>query len=94
MRLDTLISPLLMKGQSIHHICVNHADEIMLNERSLYNYVDSAILTAKNIDLPRVVRMGRQKKKKDHFKVDKKSGVCQHFCVNPKSPSGTNPNNP
>jgi IS30 family transposase len=60
LRLDTLISPLLMKGQSLHHICVNHADEIMLNERSLYNYVDSGILTAKNLDMPRVVRMGRR----------------------------------
>lgn len=71
LRLDSLISPLLMKGQSLHHICANHADEIMLNERSLYNYVNDGIFTAKNIDMPRVVRMGRRKKKKDPFKVDK-----------------------
>lgn len=72
LRLDSLISPLLMKGQSLHHICANHADEIMLDERSLYNYVDAGIFSAKNIDMPRVVRMGRRKKKKDIFKVDKK----------------------
>jgi len=79
LRLDTLISPLLMKGQSLHHICVNHADEIMLNERSLYNYVDSGILTAKNLDMPRVVRMGRRKKKKDSFKVDKKCRIGRSY---------------
>lgn len=79
LRLDSLISPLLMKGQSLHHICVNHADEIMLNERSLYNYVDSGIFTAKNIDMPRIVRMGRRKKKKDHFKVDKKCRVGRSY---------------
>ena len=39
-RLDSVVSPLLMKGQSLHHICINHADEIMLDERTLYNYVD------------------------------------------------------
>ena len=72
LRLDSLISPLIMRGQSLHHICVSHADEIMLNERSLYNYVDSGLFTARNIDMPRVVRMGKRKRKKDHFKVDKK----------------------
>jgi IS30 family transposase len=36
LRLDKIISPLIMKGQSLHHIYVNHADEIMLSERSLY----------------------------------------------------------
>ena len=72
LRLDSIISPLLMKGQSLHHICINHADEIMFDERTLYNYVDSGIFTAKNIDMPRVVRMGRRKKIKDRFKVDKK----------------------
>jgi IS30 family transposase len=38
LRLDSLISPLIKRGQSLHNICVNHADEIMLNERSLYNH--------------------------------------------------------
>ena len=71
LRLDALISPLLMKGQSLHHICANHADKIMMDKRSLYNYVGNGIFTAKNIDMPRVVRMGKRKKKKDNFKVDK-----------------------
>ncbi|HHW49840.1 MAG TPA: IS30 family transposase [Clostridiaceae bacterium] len=70
-RLDSIISPLLMKGQSLHHICINHADEIMFDERTLYNYVDNGIFTARNINMPRVVRMGRRKKIKDRFKVDK-----------------------
>jgi hypothetical protein len=37
-----------MKGQSLHHICANHVDEIMLNERSLYNYVDDGIFAARD----------------------------------------------
>jgi len=79
LRLDSLLSPLLMKGQSLHHICANHADEIMLNERSLYNYVDNGIFTARNIDMPRIVRMGRRKKKKDSFKVDKKCRIGRTY---------------
>lgn len=79
LRLDSLISPLLMKGQSLHHICVSHADEIMVDERSLYNYVGSGIFAAKNLDMPRVVRMGKRKKKKDRFKVDKKCRIGRTY---------------
>lgn len=79
LRLNSIISPLLMKGQSLHHICVNHADEMMLNERSLYNYVDNGIFSAKNIDMPRVVRMGRRKRKTDRFKVDKKCRIGRTY---------------
>jgi transposase, IS30 family len=69
-RLDAIISPLLKKGQSLHHICLSHKDEIMYNERTLYNYVGYGIISAKNIDMPRVVRMSKRKAKK-MFKVDK-----------------------
>jgi IS30 family transposase len=79
LRLDSLISPLLIKGQSLHHICANHADEIMLNERSLYNYVNDGIFAARNIDMPRVIRMGKRKKKKDSFKVDKKCRIGRTY---------------
>jgi IS30 family transposase len=79
MRLDSIISPLLMKGQSLHHICINHADEIMLDERTLYNYVDMGVFTARNIDMPRVVRMGRRRKKKDRFKVDKRCRIGRTY---------------
>ena len=71
LRLDALISPLLKKGQSLHNICINHADEIMCDKRTLYNYVDYGIFSAKNIDMPRVVRMSRRKQKKKAYKVDK-----------------------
>lgn len=79
LRLDAIISPLISKGQSLHNICVNHADEIMLNERSLYNYVDDGLFTARNIDMPRVVRMGKRKKKKENFKVDKKCRIGRTY---------------
>lgn len=79
LRLDSLISPLVMKGQSLHHICASHADEIMVDERSIYNYIGAGIFTARNLDMPRVVRMGKRKKKKDRFKVDKKCRVGRTY---------------
>lgn len=79
LRLDALISPLLKKGQSLHHICVSHADEIMIDERTLYNYVAAGIFSARNLDMPRVVRMGKRKKKKDGFKVDRKCRIGRTY---------------
>lgn len=77
-RIDAIISPLLMKGQSLHHICVNNKDEIMMDERTLYNYVDYGIFAAKNLDMPRVVRMGKRVKYKTH-KVDKKCRIGRTY---------------
>lgn len=68
--LDDIFSPLIMKGQSIHHICVNHRDEVMISESTAYRLVDYGLLTARNIDLPRKVRYA-PRKKKTTFKVDR-----------------------
>ena len=70
-RIDDVVSPLVKQGQSIHQICVNNADEIMVDERSIYNYIDAGILTVGNLDLPRKVRY-RKRKQKKVVHVDKK----------------------
>ena len=70
-RLDELFSPLLLKGQSIHHVCTAKAADVMFSERTIYNYVDSGIFTAKNIDLPRKVKYRPRKSRHDSFKVDR-----------------------
>lgn len=71
-RLDDIISPLLLKGQSLHHICLNHKAERMVSERTLYTYMDANLFSARNIDMPRKVRMRPRRKKPDTVKVDPK----------------------
>lgn len=71
LQLDEFISPLLRRGQSIHHICANNPSEVMFSEKTLYNYVDSGIFSARNIDLPRKVSYKPRKSRHDSFKVDK-----------------------
>lgn len=69
-RLNQIISPLIMKGQSLNHICVNNQDSIMISESTLYRLVNYNVFTARNIDLARKVRFSKRKAKKN-FKVDK-----------------------
>jgi IS30 family transposase len=70
-RIDGIVTPIVLQGQSIHHICCSNKDSIMSSERTIYNYVNDRVLTAKNIDLPRKVRYRPRKKAKARFKVDK-----------------------
>ena len=51
-----LISPLILKGQSLNHIFSTHADEIGFSKRTIYNYIDSNAFLVRNIDLPKKVR--------------------------------------
>ena len=69
-RIDSIISPLVKQGQSVHQICSNNADIIMLDERTIYNYIDAGLLSVGNLDLPRKVRY-RARKKKKPLRVDK-----------------------
>jgi IS30 family transposase len=70
-RIDGIVTPLILQGQSIHHICCSNRDSIMSSERTIYNYVNDRVLSAKNIDLPRKVRYRARKKAKTRLKVDK-----------------------
>ncbi len=54
--LDNIISPLLNQGQSLAHIYAFHGHEIPCSRKTLYNYIDKGVFTAKNIDLRRRVR--------------------------------------
>lgn len=71
MYIDELFSPLLINGQSIHHIWINNKNNMLRCEKSIYRYVSASLLSAKNIDLPRVVRRRPRKTKPIGCKIDK-----------------------
>ena len=68
--LDKFVSPMLIQGQSVHHIAANNPDQFNVSEKSIYRYVAGSLLTAKNIDLPRVCRTKPRKSKPVQHKVD------------------------
>lgn len=76
--LDELISPLIRQKQSPHHICVTNKDSIMASERTIYRLIDSQILSARNIDLPRKVRFSARKAPV-HFKIDKTCRINRDY---------------
>ena len=78
-QIDDVVSPLLKKGQSLHHIAVHHADELMKSERTLYAYINSGLFSAKNLDMPRTIRMRPRKNVSKKLKVDKSCRIGRDF---------------
>lgn len=70
-QLNSIISPLLKNGQSLHHIMVNNSDQIMCCEKTAYTYIDNGLFDGRNIDMPRKVRFRPRKAKSVGLKVDK-----------------------
>src|SRR5665647_2182756 len=68
--LDEFVSPLLKRGQSVHHIVAQNKDQFQVSEKSIYRYVAGGLLKAKNIDMPRVCRIKPRKSKPVEHKVD------------------------
>jgi IS30 family transposase len=62
--LDDLISSRIKKGQSLYHIYESNKDKIGCSLRTLYNYFEQNLFTARNIDLPRKIRFKKRKKRK------------------------------
>jgi IS30 family transposase len=68
--LDALISPLIKKGQSIHHVLANHPDRFDLHDKTVYRYVRGGLLAAKNGDMPRVCMLKPRTRKPVEHKID------------------------
>lgn len=60
--LDRIVYPLIKKGQSISHI--HKTNDLPCTSATLYNYVSKNYLSARNIDLPRLVKMKKRKQRK------------------------------
>jgi len=68
--LDELVSPLIMRGQSVHHIATHNANSLEVSEKTIYRYVSGGLLKAKNLDMPRVCRLKPRKSKPVQHKID------------------------
>jgi transposase, IS30 family len=77
-RLNSLVSPLIKNGQSIHQIYASHLNQLMCSEKTLYNYIDACLFDVRNIDLPRKVKY-RPRYKKPEFKVDKGCRIGRNY---------------
>ena len=77
--LDTLVSPLVRQGQSVHHILTNHPNRFDLHEKTVYRYIASGLLRAKNGDMPRVCSLKPRARKPVEHKIDTKCRIGRTY---------------
>ena len=77
-RINGIITPLVRNGQSLHQIYLDHVDDLMCSEKTLYNYVDARLFDIRNIDLPRKVKY-RPRYKQPEFKVDRGCRIGRNY---------------
>lgn len=59
--INTTLTPLVKKGQTINHLYINHPDILDFSKPSFYNYVNNGIFEFKPIDFPRIVKYKKRK---------------------------------
>ncbi|MBP5752421.1 MAG: IS30 family transposase [Treponema sp.] len=77
--LDDTVSALVAQGQSPYHISECNRDTLMVSKNTIYRLIDSGLISARNLDLPRKVRYKARKKKKSAFKVDRSCRVGRDY---------------
>ena len=77
--LDELVSPLILNGQTMDHIFAEHKNEIPCSKRTLYRYIDSGILSVRNIDLPRKVKYKPRKQSGTFAKLTRECVIGRSY---------------
>lgn len=77
--IDTLVTPLIRAGQSVHHILVNNPDLLWVNEKTVYRYIAGGLLHAKKGDMPRVCMLKPRSCKSVEHKVDTKCRIGRTY---------------
>ena len=73
--LDEKVSSLIRQGQSHHNISVHNRDYLMVSEATTYRLVESGLIAARNLALPRKVRFKARKRKSQYLKWTGHAGL-------------------
>ena len=76
--LDELVSPLIRRGQPLSHILKEHAEEIPVSGRTLYGYITKGYLSIGSLDMRRVVRY-KKRKRKEPVRVSPVKKIHHHY---------------
>ena len=60
-KINTTLTLLIKKGQTINHLYINHPDILDFSKPSFYNYVNNGVFDFKPIDFPRIIKYKKRK---------------------------------
>ena len=60
-KINSVLTPLIKKGQTINHLYINHPDILDFSKPSFYNYVNNGVFEFGPLDFPRIVKYKKRK---------------------------------
>jgi len=76
---DTIVSPLIKRGQSIHNIFLYHGNELTVSESTVARLIKDRMLTVTVLDQQRVCKLKPRKRKAKQKKVDRQCRVGRTY---------------
>ena len=64
-KINSILTPLIKKGQTINHLYINHPDILYFSKPSFYNYVNNGVFEFSPLDFPRIVKYKKRKNSKN-----------------------------
>ena len=64
-KINSILTPLIKKGQTINHLYINHPDILNFSKPSFYNYVNNGVFEFSPLDFPRIVKYKKRKNSKN-----------------------------
>lgn len=64
-KINSVLTPLIKKGQTINHLYINHPDILDFSKPSFYNYVNNGVFEFSPLDFPRIVKYKKRKNSKN-----------------------------
>lgn len=89
--INTTLTPLIKKGQTINHLYINHPDILDFSKPSFYNYVNNGVFEFGPLDFPRIVKYkkrrnsnNRRTRKEREILIGRKyDDFCKYVMENP-----------
>ena len=60
-KINTIITPLVKKGQTTNHLYINHPDILDFSKSSFYRYINDGVFEFGPMDFPRIVKYKKRK---------------------------------
>lgn len=64
-KINSILTPLIKKGQTINHLYINHPDILDFSKPSFYNYVNNGVFEFSPLDFPRIVKYKKRNNSKN-----------------------------
>lgn len=64
-KINSILTPLIKKGQTINHLYINHPDILDFSKPSFYNYVNNGVFEFSPLDFPIIVKYKKRKNSKN-----------------------------